>query len=311
MKKECAVVQDLLVLYEDNVLKEESRQMVEEHIRSCGECMRLYETVRTPLPSVEKVPEPSGEEQESAAVRVMKRLKKRITYKTMTVLGALVVLMCFVVITINEICARKIDGYQGLFETLHTLPAENFHVAELYQLKNGDLYCTLESDKGFVITQTADWVLPQEKRTENTNEAVKELRFRRGAFWDVDSIKQKEKTVIFPLERQGTVTENEKTRTITQSCADISVYGKTQKDKMTIWEAGQKVAEAPKEIEEEAVRAYLREGLYAKAVKECENMGWEDYEKIFGDTGLSWRTEIMPSEPELTVTSECYSVLVN
>ena len=36
-KKICAVVQDLLVLYEDDVLKEESKKMVEEHISNCEE----------------------------------------------------------------------------------------------------------------------------------------------------------------------------------------------------------------------------------------------------------------------------------
>ncbi|MCI9217122.1 zf-HC2 domain-containing protein [Lachnospiraceae bacterium 42-17] len=311
MKKECAVVQDLLVLYEDDVLKEESRQMVEEHIRGCEECMQLYENARKPLPAIEKMPDSSGEEQEGAAVRVMKRLKKRITYKTILVLGAIVVLICFGLITINDICTRKIEGYQGLAETIYTLPAENFHVTELYQLKNGELYCTLESDKEFVTTQIADWILPEGKRTENTKEALKELRFRQGSLSNLNSAKQKETTVIFSLKRQGTVMENGKIRTITQSCADISVYGKTQKDKMTIWKAGQKVEEAPENIEKKAVRAYLQEGLYAKAVKECENMGWEDYEKIFGDTGLSWQTESGLSEPELTVTSECYSIFLN
>ena len=32
MKKECAIVQDMLVLYEDDCLQEESRKMVEDHI---------------------------------------------------------------------------------------------------------------------------------------------------------------------------------------------------------------------------------------------------------------------------------------
>ena len=36
-KRECAIVQDLLVLYEDGVLQEESMQMIEEHIRGCEE----------------------------------------------------------------------------------------------------------------------------------------------------------------------------------------------------------------------------------------------------------------------------------
>ena len=41
--RECAIVQDLLVLYEDGMLQEESMQMIEEHIRGCEECMKIYE----------------------------------------------------------------------------------------------------------------------------------------------------------------------------------------------------------------------------------------------------------------------------
>ena len=39
-EKECAIVQDLLVLYEDNVLPDESRQMVAGHIRGCEDCRK-------------------------------------------------------------------------------------------------------------------------------------------------------------------------------------------------------------------------------------------------------------------------------
>ena len=43
MKKECAIVQDMLVLYEDDCLQEESRKMVEDHIAECQECRWVYE----------------------------------------------------------------------------------------------------------------------------------------------------------------------------------------------------------------------------------------------------------------------------
>ena len=42
MKKECAIVQDLLALYEDDCLQEESRKMVEDHIAECQECRWVY-----------------------------------------------------------------------------------------------------------------------------------------------------------------------------------------------------------------------------------------------------------------------------
>lgn len=52
MKRECAVVQDLLVLYEDDVLLPESRRMVEEHIKVCAECRKVYEKTSGRLPEI-------------------------------------------------------------------------------------------------------------------------------------------------------------------------------------------------------------------------------------------------------------------
>lgn len=38
----CAVVQDLLPLYIDNVCSDESRKIVEEHLRTCDKCSRMF-----------------------------------------------------------------------------------------------------------------------------------------------------------------------------------------------------------------------------------------------------------------------------
>ena len=71
MKRDCAVVQDLLVLYEDDVLTNESKEMVEEHLRGCEECMQVYDKSGKKLPIIEKVAEASEDEQEDAAVWVI------------------------------------------------------------------------------------------------------------------------------------------------------------------------------------------------------------------------------------------------
>ena len=39
----CEVIRDLLPLYADGVASQESRALVEEHIRTCDECRALYE----------------------------------------------------------------------------------------------------------------------------------------------------------------------------------------------------------------------------------------------------------------------------
>ena len=38
MKVKCAVINDLLPLYVDDVLSKESRELIEEHIRECESC---------------------------------------------------------------------------------------------------------------------------------------------------------------------------------------------------------------------------------------------------------------------------------
>lgn len=41
--KSCEIVQDLLPLYAENLCSEESRAYVEEHLKECAECRRMYE----------------------------------------------------------------------------------------------------------------------------------------------------------------------------------------------------------------------------------------------------------------------------
>lgn len=309
MKKECAIVQDLLVLYEDDVLREQSKQMVEEHIRGCEECMQVYENAKKELPVIEPVTESSEAKQEDAAVRMMKKLEKKITYRTGGILAAVAAAVCIVIIIVNSICDRLTDGWGGIAAVISTISTENFHVAELYQLKNGDIYCTLESDKGICIQQIADWVIPTGEQYESTEDAVKELRFKYEP-WNLNAIRTNQVRMILTMERQGTVEESGKK--ITQRCSEISICGKTKKDKLTIWETGQKVKAAPESIEEEAIHAYVQEGMLVKAIEECDQMGWDEYEKIFGDVqpGLTWRTESGSSDIGVTFTSEEDSILL-
>lgn len=51
MKKECSIVQDLLSLYEEDLLQPETRKFVEEHLKSCQECWNIAEQSQIPLPA--------------------------------------------------------------------------------------------------------------------------------------------------------------------------------------------------------------------------------------------------------------------
>lgn len=46
MKKECEVIEDLLLGYSDGTLNAESKKLVEEHLKVCDECRKKLETIK-------------------------------------------------------------------------------------------------------------------------------------------------------------------------------------------------------------------------------------------------------------------------
>ena len=42
MKNECGIVRDLLPLYIENMVSEDSREFIEEHLSRCAECKGTY-----------------------------------------------------------------------------------------------------------------------------------------------------------------------------------------------------------------------------------------------------------------------------
>lgn len=50
MNKECPIIQDLLPLYEEDLLQLETKQFVEEHLKSCQQCRQTVEQSQISLP---------------------------------------------------------------------------------------------------------------------------------------------------------------------------------------------------------------------------------------------------------------------
>lgn len=72
MNKNCEIIQDLLPLYVDDVLSEESKKFVDEHLRECEQCQEMLKQMNNEL----KIPSLQSDKE------VIKKLKKKISFKT-------------------------------------------------------------------------------------------------------------------------------------------------------------------------------------------------------------------------------------
>lgn len=278
-KRECAVVQDLLVLYEDDMLQEESREMVEEHIRGCEECMHIYESASKDVSVTSDEAGESEKKQEDLAVSVMKKLKRQAAHKSVMVLGIILAVILVGILAANEICNRITDNFWGIAGMIYIIPTDEIEVSELYQLKNGDIYCTLKSDKSIGIREHSELIVPNSAYEKSTDEGVFELCLRERTLWEKGNVPEEHQvSAIFSTEREGKIEETGEK--VVQRCAKIIYRGKTKKDKLIIWKRGMKTAKASEEIERKAIREYVRNNQIQKAVRECENLGWDSEEII-------------------------------
>ena len=124
------------MLYEDDVLKEESKKMVES-ISHREECRRIYEHAKE-LPDIEDIGE--SEESRKPKHQIMKRASKPgVSFKK----ACIVALVLFVAVILDIIFGYLTDTH-GVIDYLRKVPASSLQVEELYQLSNGDIYCTLK-----------------------------------------------------------------------------------------------------------------------------------------------------------------------
>ena len=278
MKKECAIVQDLLALYEDDCLQEESRKMVEDHIAECQECRWVYEACEKMQDIQVQAQTESDLQIQKSASQIMKKIKRRTTLKA--VIG--IVLIVAVIIGGHVFCNHITDSEWGYSEMLYGIASDDVEVAQLYQLAGGDIYCVLKSSKSIGIQSMTGLQDPSELSDQNEEQTL-EYRMRGRTFWETVSVPEiKQSTIIFPVRLEGISEETKQEYTC--YAKQVAFYGKTMSDKKVIWNEGQDIAKAPDEIEYRAIRAYLENGNVEKAYAECESMGW-DSAKIIAEIG--------------------------
>lgn len=238
----CAVIQDLMALYEDDVISEESRKLVEDHINECDECRILYEKTQAPLPDITTDEDDSTKAVNERAVRSIKNLKQKLAFRHIIIPG----LILIAVLVAYYIWSECLSPY------IYSVPSDDIRVTELYELKNGDIYCTLKADKSFTEFLYDSLRVPLGKESVDYSEGWYELHF--GYPRPFDKLTHKYNTIsfIFPREDKSPPCYAAQ---YTHSCASIYYKGRSDDDRLTIWKEGQNVEPAPGEIEQKAREA--------------------------------------------------------
>lgn len=70
MKNECSIIRDILPLYVENMVSEDTSEFVKEHLESCPTCRAELEKLREPV-EVQTEPQP---DMDAAPLKRLKRL---------------------------------------------------------------------------------------------------------------------------------------------------------------------------------------------------------------------------------------------
>jgi predicted anti-sigma-YlaC factor YlaD len=90
MKNECSIIRDILPLYVENMVSEDTSEFVKEHLESCPACRAELEKLREPV-EVQTEPQPDMD------AAPLKRLKKALLMKKVqTILCTAAVLLALI-----------------------------------------------------------------------------------------------------------------------------------------------------------------------------------------------------------------------
>ena len=105
MKNECSIIRDILPLYVENMVSEDTAEFVKEHLESCPVCRAELEKLREPV-EVQTEPQPDMD------AAPLKRLKKALLMKKVqTILCTAAVLLALMLSVISFLTAPEYFAY--------------------------------------------------------------------------------------------------------------------------------------------------------------------------------------------------------
>lgn len=148
----CEVVSDLLPLYHDGVCSDDSCRIIEEHLRDCEDCQRMFEKIQSDYSEIQK-----QEQEKEHVIRDMACVWKKTVFKSFLkgMAAAFAVLFSFGVcwmlinwpfvnIPPEEVDASVEVGDSRFIVQLDTSNRYKFPSPDMTVTEDGDLYFTLK-----------------------------------------------------------------------------------------------------------------------------------------------------------------------
>ena len=117
-KISCNVINDILPLYADEVVSEDTRVLVDEHLAECRECSQKLADLRRDIKA--DIEAEAIEAEKNAVVALKKRIRvKKIITVIMSVIAGAVIISAIIG------CMKDADGYDGYWVVNATDPGQD------------------------------------------------------------------------------------------------------------------------------------------------------------------------------------------
>lgn len=121
MKNECDIVQDLLFSYNDGILSETSKELIEEHLKKCDKCKNILEEIK----------QESDEKNQVKEIDFLKRIKKNINKKN------IIILVFFIILTIVILFNVQVyNNYKEIASTIEIYLKDDITDQQIENIKN-------------------------------------------------------------------------------------------------------------------------------------------------------------------------------
>ena len=97
MKNECSVVRDILPLYLENMVSEETAESIKEHLENCPECAAEFEAMKSGK-TVEKIGEEVQSDFEAEVLKSIKNIRRKFRKKVLRVGGIIAAILAAILI---------------------------------------------------------------------------------------------------------------------------------------------------------------------------------------------------------------------